>query len=90
MGKIYFLVLVTLSLCFIACSPSVESQAEEAARLNKESLKYVMENDLEKAEELFKESDAIVQKYKSSKDTAEYNEFFSKYLLYLNQNKELD
>lgn len=86
MGKIYFFTIVIVSLCFMACSPSIESQAEEAARLNKESLKYVMENDLEKAEQLFKESDAIVQKYKNSKDTAEYEEFFSKYMLYLNQN----
>lgn len=86
MRRIYFFTIVVLSLCFAACSPSVESQAEEAARLNKESLKHVMENDLEKAEQLFKESDEIVQKYKNSKDTAEYEEFFTKYMLYLNQN----
>ncbi|MFV0418789.1 MAG: hypothetical protein ACK5KT_08685 [Dysgonomonas sp.] len=73
-----FLTLISSSL-LISCS-SMDSDAKKAADLNKKSLEYVKEQNLEKAEKLYKESQEIIAKYK---DTEQYKEFERVYFEYM-------
>lgn len=58
----------------------MDSDAKKAADLNKKSLEYVKEQNLEKAEKLYKESQEIIAKYK---DTEQYKEFERVYFEYM-------
>lgn len=77
---ILFTILASTLLLF-GCS-SVDGDARKAAELNRKSIDYAQKNDLEKAEEVYKESQAIVNQYK---DTEHYNEFYTAYSRYMEE-----
>lgn len=69
-----------LSLLLPACS-SVDSDARKAAELNLQSLNYIKNRDLKKAEELYKESQEIVARYKGKEQYKEFQNAYSNYML---------
>lgn len=71
-----FLLVVLLSSC-----SSLESDAKEAAELNLESLEYIKEQKLEKAEETYKEAQEIIARYKGTEKYLEFYEIYSEYML---------
>jgi len=73
--------LIFILFLFSACS-SLDSDAKKAAELNKKSINYAKESDLQKAEELYKESQEIVDEYRK---TDEYEEFLKTYYKYLEE-----
>jgi hypothetical protein len=73
------LTIIAILFCFSACS-SVDGDARKAAELSRESLDEVKAQDLQKAEELYKESQDIIARYKG---TDQYEEFFAAYNKYL-------
>lgn len=75
----FLLTFISLVILFTACS-SLDSDAKKAAQLNKESIEYVKEGDLEEAERAYKESQEILSRYKG---TEEYDEFQSAYNTYM-------
>lgn len=75
----FLLTFIPLVILFTACS-SVDSDARKAAQLNKESIEYVKEGDLEEAERTYKESQEILSRYKG---TEKYDEFQSAYNTYM-------
>jgi len=83
MKKLVFLAVVALMFFSAGCS-SVDSDAKEAAELNNKSMEYIKNNDLLKADELYKESVKIMNKYK---DTDQYKEFYAAYNKYLLKDK---
>lgn len=74
------LVLLTVAAC-----SSVNGDAQKAADLKKKSQEYIKENNLEKAEQLFNESQAIIDKYVNTDD---YDEFYNRFLEYSATNSE--
>ncbi|MDR0823459.1 MAG: hypothetical protein LBN74_00060 [Prevotella sp.] len=74
-----YLAYLFVLIIFYACS-SVDGDAKKAAELNKESLEYAKKPDLHKAEELYKESREIINKYK---ETDKYEEFQKAYHQYM-------
>ena len=79
-----FISIITafLLLTLVACS-SVDSDAKKAANLKKESQECIRENDLEKAEQLFNESQTIIDQYRN---TDNYDEFYDRFLEYSKTN----
>jgi outer membrane protein assembly factor BamD (BamD/ComL family) len=75
----FLLTFIFLVILFTACS-SVDSDARKAAQLNKESIEYVKEGDLEEAERAYKEAQEILSRYKG---TEKYDEFQTAYNTYM-------
>ncbi|HMM04293.1 hypothetical protein [Dysgonomonas sp.] len=75
----FLLTFISLAILFIACS-SVDSDARKAAQLNKESIEYVKEGDLQEAERAYKEAQEILSRYKG---TEKYDEFQVAYNNYM-------
>ncbi|GAB6119484.1 outer membrane protein assembly factor BamD [Dysgonomonas termitidis] len=75
----FLLTFISFIILFTACS-SVDSDAKKAAQLNKESIGYVKEGDLEEAERAYKEAQEILSRYKG---TEKYEEFQSAYNTYM-------
>lgn len=81
MKKIVYLSLILFQLiCFTACS-SVDGDAKKAAKLNMESIEYVKQQNLDKAQETYNESQEIVNRYKATDQYEEFYAAYSKYLL---------
>jgi hypothetical protein len=74
----FLLPYISLIILFSACS-SVDSDAQKAAQLNKESIEYVKEGDLQEAERAYKEAQEILSRYKG---TEKYEEFQTAYNTY--------
>jgi len=73
--------LLTIILLFLCAScSSLDSDAKRAAELNTESMDYIKKQDLQKAEELYKESQEIINQYKN---TDKYKDFYTAYNKYL-------
>ena len=70
------LFLSFLSFMFLASCSSVEGDAKKAAELNRKSLECVLDNDVDKAEKLFKESEEIANKYKGTDDYEEFQRIY--------------
>lgn len=80
MKKFAFLSLVFgLFITITSCS-SVESDAKKAAELNKKSLDYIKEQNLEKAEELYKESQEIIEQYKDTDQFVDFQRIYADYM----------
>jgi hypothetical protein len=77
MKQLAFLILILFS--FGACS-STDSDAKKAAELNKKSLKYIKEQNLQKADELYKEAQQIIAGYKNSDKNEDFLKAYYKYL----------
>lgn len=86
MKKIFWISFISLSIILSGCSASIEDDAKQAAKLNKESLEAMMNNDLSKAEKKFKESEEIINKYKGTDKFEEFNTLY--HGLLLNPNSE--
>lgn len=81
MKKVFWISFISLSLVLSGCSVSMEDDAKQAAKLNKESLEAMMDNDLSKAEKKFKESEDIINKYKGTDKFDEFNALYHELLL---------
>ena len=86
MRKLAFFSVVLLTILLSSCS-SVESDAKEAAELNLESLEYIKEQELEKAEEVYKEAQEIIARYKGTEKYIEFHKLYSEYMLKESSNK---
>ena len=75
----FLLTFISFILLFSSCS-SVDSDAKKAVQLNKESIEYVKEGDLQEAERAYKESQEIFFRYKG---TEKYEEFQTAYNTYM-------
>lgn len=64
----------------MSCS-SLDSDAKKAAELNIKSLDYIKEQNLEKAEELYKASQEIISRYKETEQYKEFQRIYSEYML---------
>lgn len=64
----------------ISCS-SIDNDAKQAAELNKKSLDYIKEQNLEKAEKLYNESQEIIARYKGTEQYTEFQRIYSEYML---------
>lgn len=80
MRKLAFLSIFLLIVLLSSCS-SLESDARKAADLNLESLEYIKEQKLEKAEEAYKEAQEIMARYKGTEKYLEFYEIYSEYML---------
>lgn len=76
--------ILFIVIMFIACS-SVDGDAEKAAKLNRKSMEYARNLNLEEAERLYKESREIMARYK---DTDKFEEFHMAYSRYMNETAE--
>jgi hypothetical protein len=81
MNKLISLALVLFFFSFAACS-SLEGDAQKAAKLNKESMQYAKEGNLEEAEKAYKDVQQIIDSYK---DTEHYGEFYAAYNKYMRE-----
>lgn len=86
MNKLVSLLTIILLLLCVSCS-SVDSDAKKAAELNLKSMDYIKKQDLQKAEELYKESQEIINKYKSTDKYTDFYTAYNKYLLEETLNK---
>ena len=84
MRTYFFIVLLSFSL--IACT-SVDSDAKEAAALVKESIDYTRNNELEKAKDMYDKSQAIMNRYKGTKQYEAFHKAYTIYLSAQQQNK---
>lgn len=75
----HFVSFIFILFMFASCS-SLDSDAKKAAELNKESLKYVKELDLQKAEKLYMEAQEIISEYKGTDKNEEFLQAYYKYL----------
>lgn len=75
----YLYSTLLLTILLGGCN-SLDSDAKKAARLNHESIEYIKAADLQKAEELYKESRNIIASYK---DTDKFEEFYTAYNSYM-------
>ena len=73
-------VVAWMLLLFISCA-SVDRDAREAARLNKESMEYAKEGDLEEAERAYKDAQQIISDYKDTEYNEEFHAAYNKYML---------
>ena len=81
MKKFLFLyATIFILIPLIGCS-SVNGDAKKAAELNKKSLDYIKEQDLEEAEKAYKESQDIVSRYKGTEQYEEFHEAYNSYML---------
>lgn len=78
------LALIFILFLFFACS-SLDSDAKKAAELNKKSIDYAKSANLQKAEELYKESQEIVIRYEGTDD---YDEFRKAYYRYMEETEK--
>jgi len=82
MRKLAYLLILSLSVWLNSCN-SLDSDAQEAAKLNLKSLECAKNADLQKAEELYKQSQEIIAQYKG---TEKYQEFYTAYNNYMEEN----
>lgn len=87
MRKLAFLSIILLTILLSSCS-SLESDAKEAAELNIQSLEYIKEQELEKAEEVYKEVQEIIARYKETEKYLEFYKLYSEQMLKETSNKE--
>lgn len=80
MKKTISLFFILFTLITLASCSSVDGDAKEAAELNKKSISYIKEQNLEKAEELYKKSQKIIARYKGTEQYAEFHQIYSEYL----------
>ncbi|MBD8387682.1 hypothetical protein [Dysgonomonas sp. BGC7] len=80
MKKLALLFSIILFVCLTSCS-SVEGDAEKAASLNKESIDCIRNQDLQKAEELYKQSQEIIAQYKGTEKYEEFHTAYNKFML---------
>jgi len=85
MKKLVSLLAVALLLSYVSCS-SVDSDAKEAAELNLKSIEYIREQDLQEAEELYKKSQEIINRYKNTGKAKDFYTAYNKYFLEENTN----
>ena len=64
----------------ISCS-SIDNDAKQAAEFIKKSLDYIKEQNLEKAEKLYNESQEIIARYKGTEQYTEFQRIYSEYML---------
>lgn len=76
---VYMLSVILVFTSLVACS-SLDSDAKKAADLNKESIEYIREGDLENAEKAFKEAKEIITQYRETKEYEHFYEAYNKYL----------
>ncbi|NDV95086.1 hypothetical protein D0T84_09160 [Dysgonomonas sp. 521] len=73
------LALIFILFLFFACS-SLDNDAKKAAELNKQSIEYAKDADLQKAEELYKESQEIVNSYIGTDEYEEFRKLYHQYM----------
>ncbi|MBK5721060.1 hypothetical protein JGH11_09285 [Dysgonomonas sp. Marseille-P4677] len=73
--QVFILNIILVAISLSACS-SLESDAKKAAELEKKSIEYIKEGDLEEAERVFKEAKEIITQYKG---TEKYERFYEVY-----------
>lgn len=83
MKKLVYLYIILFSLIPFSSCNSLDSDAEKAAKLNIESMEYTKKADLQRAEELYNESQRIIALYK---DTDKFKEFYTAYNSYMASN----
>lgn len=86
MRKFAYLSLISFSFIFTISCSSIDSDAKQAAELNKKSLNYIKEQNLEKAEKLYNESQEIIARYKGTEQYTEFQRIYSEYMLGENAN----
>lgn len=79
MKRLTYLSLTLFIFIFSACS-SLDGDAKKAAELNKKSLDYAKDSDLKKAEELYQESQQIVDKYRKTDEYEDFQKAYNKYM----------
>ncbi|WP_108821011.1 hypothetical protein [Dysgonomonas sp. Marseille-P4361] len=87
MKKLAFLTITLFTVLLSSCS-SLESDAKEAAALNIQSLEYIKEQELEKAEEVYKEAQEIIARYKETEKYLDFYKIYSEQMLKETSNKE--
>lgn len=87
MKKLTSLPVILLFVFVLSSCSSLDSDAKKAAELNKESLEYIRQQNLEKAEKAYKASQEIVSRYKGTEQYMEFHKAYSEYMLGETTNK---
>lgn len=87
MKKLASLLVILLFVFILSSCSSLDSDAKKAAELNKESLEYVRQQNLEEAEKAYKASQEIVNRYKGTEQYLEFHKAYSGYMLGETTNK---
>ena len=74
-----FTIFIFILLSLSACS-SLDGDAKKAAELSKKSIDYAKDSDLQKAEELYKESQQIIDEYRKTDEYEEFQKAYNKYM----------
>lgn len=74
-----FILFIFISFSLSACS-SLDGDAKKAAELNKKSMNYAKDSDLQKAEELYRESQEIIDEYRKTDEYEEFQKAYNKYM----------
>lgn len=74
-----FTLLMFILVSFSACS-SLDGDAKKAAELSKKSINYAKDSDLQKAEELYQESQQIIDEYRKTDEYEEFQKAYNKYM----------
>lgn len=69
-----------LLLTLLSACSSLDSDAKKAAELDKKSIEYIKEGDLEEAEIAFQEAREIISKYKNTEEYQKFHELYNSYL----------
>ena len=73
------ILFISTSFSFSACS-SLDGDAKKAAELNKKSMNYAKDSDLQKADELYRESQEIINEYRITDDYEDFQKAYNKYM----------
>lgn len=77
---VFWVVAISMLFFFSACS-SVDGDAKKAAELNRKSLEYIKDNDLEKAAKLYQEMREIVANYDGTEDYEAFHAAYNQYMI---------
>lgn len=78
--KLFFSIFL-LGFFVISCSgPTLEEDAQKAAFLTKESMRFSMESNLQKAENCYMEVQKIMEKYRNTDEFEKFHETYNFYL----------